>query len=72
MSAKAFAAIAPKGWIYHETVRYRARDARTAMGRILMGMKFHGVVIETPEHGWAYAREQGYRIEKVRLERIAP
>lgn len=66
----AFAAIAPQGWVYFNTIRYRARDARTAMGELLIGMKLNGRNITTAEEGWAEAKRGGYRIRKVDVVRL--
>jgi hypothetical protein len=42
------------------------------MGEIFVGMRLGkpASVIETAEQGWAYALKQGYRIERVRIERV--
>lgn len=60
-----YVAVASRGWPYPETMRFRKREARKAMGEILIGMTFDGVKIENHWQGWDRARKQGYQIVKV-------
>jgi hypothetical protein len=61
-----FAGVTPTGYIWYDTIRYRARDARTATGQKMEGRRLKdGRTIDNAAAGWAFAKSEGFRIERV-------
>jgi hypothetical protein len=60
-----YAVAMPNGHVWLETIRYRAREARAAMGEIFIGWQEKGRKVQTAEEGWARALKRGYRVVRV-------
>jgi hypothetical protein len=61
-----FAGVTPTGYIWFDTISFRARDARVATGRMMEGRRLKdGRTIDNAAAGWALAKSEGFRIERV-------
>jgi hypothetical protein len=68
-----FAALTNAGYIWTDTISWRARDARAKCGKMFVGIKSrHGVKVEDETEGWAEAKHRGYRIIKVSVVPESP
>ena len=63
-----FVVVTPTGYIWFDTMSYRARDARASCGRMMEGRRLpNGQTVDNPSAGWWLAKRQGFRIERVNV-----